>query len=150
MAKNTGASQFRKVDVDQFNEDTYQEDVGQEGGMNGPDEQQVTSLLSSGRNIEALQHVLRDPPIAQPKNVRDKAASLVTRVMMSFKGEKNIDDAIGSLDQDSVDILMKYIYRNFAEPADKTSALFLTWHERAFKVGGYGAILRTMTDRRAL
>ena len=43
---------------------------------------------------------------------------------------------------------MKYIYRLFEAPQEKNYALVLTWHDRAFKVGGHGAILRTMTDRK--
>ena len=65
-----------------------------------------------------------------------------------FPGEKNIDEAINTLDKESVDVLMKYIYRLFEAPQEKNYALVLTWHDRAFKVGGHGAILRTMTDRK--
>jgi len=153
MAKNTGASKFRRVDVDQYNEDMYQEDAGDEGvnGVGGEeaDESEVTSLLSSGKNIEALQLLLRHPPIStRNQAAKDKAFALVSKVMMSFKGEKNIDEAINTLDKESVDVLMKYIYRLFEAPQEKNYALVLTWHDRAFKVGGHGAILRTMTDRK--
>jgi len=153
MAKNTGASKFRRVDVDQYNEDNYQEDAGDEGvnGVAGEelDEGQVSSLLSSGKNVEALQLLLRHPPLAtKDQSAKDRAFALVAKVMMSFKGEKNIDEAISTLDKESVDVLMKYIYRLFEAPQDKNYALVLTWHDRAFKVGGHGAILRTMTDRK--
>lgn len=151
MAKNTGASKFRRVDVDQYNEDNYQEDVGEDGsnGVDGLDESQVSSLLSSGKNVEALQQLLRHPPITtRDQGTKDRAFALVAKVMMSFKGEKNIDDAISTLDKDSVDVLMKYIYRLFESPQEKNYALVLTWHDRAFKVGGHGSILRTMTDRK--
>lgn len=153
MAKNTGASKFRRVDVDQYNDDIFQEDAGDEGvngvGGEGPDEAEVTSLLSSGENVQALQLLLQHPPVTtKNQDAKDSAFALVAKVMMSFKGEKNIDEAIQTLDKESVDVLMKYIYRLFAAPQDKNYALVLTWHDRAFKVGGHGAILRTMTDRK--
>lgn len=151
MAKNTGASKFRGVDVDQYNEDMYQEDYGEEGvnGVSELDEGEVTSLLSSGKNVEALQLLLSHPPISSKNQaVKDKAFALVSKVMMSFKGDKNIDEAINTLDKESVDVLMKYIYRLFEAPQEKNYALILTWHDKAFKVGGHGAILRTMTDRK--
>jgi len=153
MAKNTGASKFRRVDVDQYNEDNYQEDAGDDGvngvGVEELDEGQVSSLLSSGKNVEALQLLLSHPPIAtKDQAAKDRAFALVAKVMMSFKGEKNIDEAINTLDKESVDVLMKYIYRLFEAPQEKNYALVLTWHDRAFKVGGHGAILRTMTDRK--
>lgn len=155
MAKNTGASKFRVVDVDQYNEDNYVEDIGEEG-MNGddgglggaPDEAEVTSLLSGGKQAEALQLVLRHPPIASKNQaVKDKAFSLVSRVMMSFKAS-DIDKAVGDLDKESVDVLMKYIYRCFESPQEKNCALLLTWHDKTFNVGGLGSIVRTMTDRK--
>lgn len=48
MAKNTSSSAFRKLDVDQCNEDIYREE--EQGELQsppvGPDESEVTSLLN--------------------------------------------------------------------------------------------------------
>lgn len=45
MAKNTFSSAFRKIDVDQYSEDNFKEDDGDQGGPTGPDENEVNSLL---------------------------------------------------------------------------------------------------------
>lgn len=48
MATNTSSSAFRKIDVDQYNEDNYRED--EQGELQsppvGPDESEVTQLLN--------------------------------------------------------------------------------------------------------
>lgn len=48
MSKNTSASAFRKIDVDQYNEDNYTEEDQTELSSPdiGPDEKEVSSLLS--------------------------------------------------------------------------------------------------------
>lgn len=48
MAKNTSSSAFRKLDVDQYNEDQFGEEEQTElqSPSVGPDESEVTSLLN--------------------------------------------------------------------------------------------------------
>lgn len=48
MSKNTANSAFRKIDVDQYNEDSYREDeVGEsQSPPIGPDENEITNLLN--------------------------------------------------------------------------------------------------------
>lgn len=46
MAKNTWSSAFRKIDVDQFNEDNFREDDAEQAGPPGPDEAVVQGLLA--------------------------------------------------------------------------------------------------------
>lgn len=47
MAKNTSSSAFRKIDVDQYNEDNFREDdADQASGMIVPDEAEITTLLN--------------------------------------------------------------------------------------------------------
>lgn len=45
MAKNTSSSAFRKIDVDQYNEDIFKED-DVDGGSMGPDENEIAKLLT--------------------------------------------------------------------------------------------------------
>lgn len=49
MAKNTSSSAFRKIDVDQYNEDNFKEDDADQAssGMIVPDEAEINSLLNS-------------------------------------------------------------------------------------------------------
>ena len=48
MAKNTSSSAFRKIDVDQYNEDNYREEeqVELQSTPVGPDETEVTALMN--------------------------------------------------------------------------------------------------------
>lgn len=47
MSKNTANSAFRKIDVDQYNEDNYREEDGAEANSPpiGPDDKEITNLL---------------------------------------------------------------------------------------------------------
>jgi len=46
MSKNTRNTAFRKVDVDQFEEEKYEEELGSDEGVTGPNDTEVQSLLS--------------------------------------------------------------------------------------------------------
>lgn len=46
MSKNTGNTKFRKIDVDQYNEDRYEDDLLGDEGPQGPNEAEVQSLLT--------------------------------------------------------------------------------------------------------
>ncbi|XP_013389608.1 actin-related protein 2/3 complex subunit 5-like isoform X1 [Lingula anatina] len=148
MSKNTADNKFRKIDVDQYNEDNYQDEVADDGQDMGPNEQEVSSFLSQGKNLEALQAVLSNPPV-ETKNqaAKDRALQLVMRVLLSFK-VADIDKGVNALDSQTLDVLMKYIYRGFENPSEGSSAQLLTWHEKSFKKGGLGCIVRVLTDRK--
>ncbi|KAF6203752.1 hypothetical protein GE061_002087 [Apolygus lucorum] len=148
MTTNTLSSAFRKIDVDLYNEDSYRED--EQGELQsppaGPDPTEVSQLLDQGSNIEALKVVLRNAPLAsRNQQVKDSALNLTMKVLMSFKSSQ-IDDAVAQLDTESIDILMKYIYRGFEFPSEKRSGQLLLWHEKVYAVGGVGSIVRVLTD----
>jgi hypothetical protein len=46
MAKNVSSTAFRKVDVDQYEEEKYEDDVDTDTGATGPSEAEVQALLS--------------------------------------------------------------------------------------------------------
>jgi actin related protein 2/3 complex subunit 5 len=150
MSKSTTNVDFRKVDVDQFEEEKYEEDAVIDDGVTGPNDAEVQTLLSKGRLADALQSVLNSPPIAS-KNpaVKDKAAQVVMKVLVAFKSA-DIDAAIKDLDQSKLDVLMKYIYRGFELSSDGNGygAQLLVWHDKVFAVTGLGSIVRVLTDRR--
>lgn len=147
MAKNTGSSKFRKVDVDQYDEDRFVDDVTEGGDEGGPNESEVNNLLARDKYQDALVHVLQNAPIGSKNQaVKDRATNLLVRVLTSFKGD--IDQCVKALDGKSVDMLMKYIYRGFEMPTENSSAVLLTWHQKVFAVGGLGSIMRVMTDRK--
>lgn len=151
MAKNTGASKFRKVDVDQYDDDKFVDEA--EVDVDSPDAQgindaEVNNLLAQGKHQDALKLVLNGAPLGSKNQlVKDRAANTVVRVLTSFK-TADIERAVKSLDAKSVDTLMKYIYRGFESPADGSSAVLLTWHEKTFAAGGLGSIVRVLTDRK--
>jgi actin related protein 2/3 complex subunit 5 len=150
MAKVTSSTEFRKVDVDQFEEEKYEEDAVVDDGVTGPSDAEVQALLNKGRLADALQCVLANPPVASKnQNVKDKAAQLVMKVLVAFKSA-DIDAAIKVLDQSKLDVLMKYIYRGFELSSDGNGygAQLLVWHDKVFAVTGLGSIVRVLTDRR--
>ncbi|XP_060802639.1 actin-related protein 2/3 complex subunit 5-B [Amyelois transitella] len=147
MAKNTFNSAFRKIDIDQYNEDNFKEEEAEQSVPTGPDENEVSALLNQGRYIEALQIVLSNAPLGSAnQQVKDNALALTLKVLLAIKSGQ-IEEAVSSLSSDDIDILMKYIYRGFECPSEGSSGHLLLWHEKAFNVGGSGSIVRVLSDR---
>ena len=73
MSKNTNSSAFRKIDVDQFNEDNFKDDdvPSQEATVGGVTEAEISNLLTKGNAAEALKVLLASAPIGS-KNQADK------------------------------------------------------------------------------
>lgn len=61
--------------------------------------------------------------------LQDKAFAVVLRVLTAVKSAE-VEKAVKTLDKNEQDVLMKYIYRGFAEPTEGSSATLLTWHEK--------------------
>lgn len=150
MAKNTRNTEFRKIDVDQYDEEKYKEEDQTEtqSPSTGPSEGEVATLLSAGRNVDALKLVLRNAPLGTKNQaVKDNACNLALRVMISIKASQ-IEETVKSLDRDQLDILMKYVYRGFEQPSEGNSGHLLVWHEKIYNAGGLGCIVRVLTDRK--
>ncbi|KAA8587615.1 hypothetical protein FQN60_016477 [Etheostoma spectabile] len=149
MSKNALSDRFRKVDVDEYDENKFvdEEDGGENQG--GPDEAEVDSLLRQYplTSKEKRESLSRHGHELARNN--ERAEQLVVRVLSGFKSS-DIEKAVGSLDRAGVDLLMKYIYRGFETPSDNSSAVLLQWHEKALAVGGVGSIVRVLTARKTV
>ncbi|XP_018587126.1 actin-related protein 2/3 complex subunit 5-like protein [Scleropages formosus] len=150
MAKNTLSSRFRKVDIDEFDENKFVDEQEEAAELQGPDGAEVESLLRQGDMMTAFHVALRNPPV-NTKNavVKERAQAIVLRVLTSFRSSE-IETAVRSLDRNGVDLLMKYIYRGFEKPTENSSVILLQWHEKAFAVGGLGSIVRVLTARKTV
>lgn len=152
MAKNTLSSEFRQLDVDQYNEDNFREEDGEVTLPAGVDEETVINLINKGEDREALKLLLQNAPSASKgcnEQAKDLALSLVLKVLLNKSITKaKMDDIISNLDQSLQDVLMKYIYRGFEQPSEGSSATLLLWHEKVYNVAGVGCIVRVLTDRK--
>ena len=111
---------------------------------------QVESLLSTGKNCEALNHVLSNNSLSiKDPQARDVNLAVSLKVLLSFKTSQ-IEAAVAGLDNESRDILMKIIYRGFEIPFEGSSAQLLVWHEKVYAVAGVGSIVRVMTDKKTV
>ncbi|XP_072296546.1 actin-related protein 2/3 complex subunit 5-like isoform X2 [Eucyclogobius newberryi] len=154
MSKTTLSDRFRKVDVDEYDENKFVDEEDGAENQGGPDEAEVDALLRQYPFYHAIKSsllaVLKNPPInTKNQNVKDRAAMLVVKVLSSFKSS-DIEKGVASLDKASVDLLMKYIYRGFEKPSDNSSAVLLQWHEKVLPVGGVGSIVRVLTARKTV
>nr|AAX09925.1 actin-related protein 2/3 complex 16kDa subunit [Aurelia aurita] len=150
MSKSANTREFRKVDVDKFDEDRFQDDQAEEEQDTGPSEADIQQLLMSKKNTEALKLLLSQAPAgSKNKDRKDKAFELVTRVLTNYKASE-ITAAAKDLNIQETDMLMKYIYRGFAEPSDSYCARILSWHEKVVANGGLGSIIRALADRKTV
>uniref|UniRef100_M3ZJJ5 Actin-related protein 2/3 complex subunit 5 n=1 Tax=Xiphophorus maculatus TaxID=8083 RepID=M3ZJJ5_XIPMA len=136
MSKNTVSARFRRVDVDEYDENKFVDE--EDGGENqlGPDEAEVDSFI-------------RQYPLYYKHSELDRAEGLVLKVLSAFKSS-DIEKAVQSLDKNGVDLLMKYIYKGFERPSENSSAVLLQWHEKALTAGGVGSIVRVLTARKTV
>lgn len=58
-----------------------------------------------------------------------KSFSLVLDVLTRFKAA-DVQKAVEMLSSEELDVLVKYIYRGFAEPTENSCGILLTWHEK--------------------
>ena len=152
MAKNTSSNVFRTLDVDLYNEDNYKEETETADTTDptalGPNDSLITSLLASNKPVEALTHLLSGATLGiKDQSARAASLTLAMRVLVAIKPSQ-IEEAVGQLDNENRDILMKFIYRGFEVPSEGSSAHLLIWHEKVFAVAGVGSIVRVLTDKK--
>ncbi|CAA7262687.1 unnamed protein product [Cyclocybe aegerita] len=150
---------FRKIDIDQYDEDVLQDSELYDADPRDPaevleDARQragaVRGLLARNDIAGALTIILDNAPYGP--NV-DEAKNLTLTTLLTILNttkSTEITGVIKSLPLDAQDTLMKYLYKGMAMPGwgDISGSVLLGWHEKLTEVAGVGCIVRTMTDRR--
>ncbi|OCH90109.1 arp2/3 complex subunit [Obba rivulosa] len=150
---------FRKIDIDQYDEDVLLESELYEPDPRDPAQvlddvkQKVTAVRSSlakGDITGALDLVLDNAPYGP--NV-DEAKNINLQTLLSILNSTKateIPGVVKALSTDAQDTLMKYLYKGMAMPGwgDVSGSVLLGWHEKLTEAAGTGCIVRAMTDRR--
>ncbi|KZC11914.1 Actin-related protein 2/3 complex subunit 5 [Dufourea novaeangliae] len=136
--KDSSASAFRKIDVDQYNDNNFKEEDA-DGGLGGP----TANILSIFLTLTHTNIIFFVTFLSIFLN--DNARNLTLKVLLSIKSNQ-IDDCLTQLDRDLLDVLMKYIYRGFEIPTEGSSSHLLIWHEKVYNISGVGSIVRAFSD----
>lgn len=91
---------------------------------------------------KALEVALEQPPYNGSEEVKKKAATIVQNILVASEPDK----LLSSLNSESQDLLMKYIYKAL-EVGQNTAPLF-KWHKALVDIAGTGCIVRAMVDRK--
>ncbi len=89
-----------------------------------------------------------------PIIIFQQANSDIIEKVLSQLSESDIPNAINALDNETSDILMKYLYRLMGQQREKTEkekfnyALVLKFHAQLVEKAGVGSIVRVLTDRK--
>ncbi|XP_067397801.1 actin-related protein 2/3 complex subunit 5-like protein [Emydura macquarii macquarii] len=150
MARNTLSSRFRRLDIDEYDENKFVEEPDEAAAAEPDPGPEVEALLRQGAMLRAFHTALRNSPLnTKNQAVKERAQGVVLKVLTSFKSSE-IEQAVNSLDKNGIDLLMKYIYKGFEKPTENSSAVLLQWHEKALAVGGLGSIVRVLTARKTV
>ncbi|CAI4225837.1 unnamed protein product [Auanema sp. JU1783] len=152
MAKNMENTSYRRLNVDEFDPEKY--DENEEGSQTpglGPDEKTINSMLSTNRFNDALHAVLMNPPLkTENMEQKEKAVRLVAKVVGSFKSSE-VEAVVKTLNDDEADVLMKYIFKAMEiVPDSALCQTLLTWHAQMVSRFGLGSIIRVFSDRNRL
>ncbi|MBW0559116.1 hypothetical protein O181_098831 [Austropuccinia psidii MF-1] len=151
---------FRKIDIDAFDDDAVTEAELYAHDPRSPEEMladaqsktaQARAFLARGDVGSALKLLLSSPPYGPTSSTLDTAKSLTLSSIieiLSSTRTSEISSVIQSFDQSEQDWLMKYIYKGMSLIGDSNSAVLLNWHEKLTELAGTGCIVRVMTDRR--
>ncbi|KAF1744765.1 hypothetical protein MXB_2282 [Myxobolus squamalis] len=148
MAQTTENRNFRKVDVDKYDEDQYQEEATTSSERFSDSE---VSAAINARNFEKAIKLICNSSIisSDQKNQKIILVDSFVRLNSSIKSA-NINEISKLLSEDEMNNLVKVIYMVFALRPEADQTLMHVWFEKTFQQVGHGAIVRAMTDRKAL
>ncbi|CAO3596750.1 unnamed protein product [Absidia cylindrospora] len=152
---------WRRIDIDQYDEDAYTEDEILAEFDTGLSPEQieaetqsrttnVRNLMTKGDLNSALLRSLESPPYGRNvDNAKLASTQSVVELLNGFRAT-DIAETVKNLGNEQRDILMKYLYAGMAKPEVFNSSVLLAWHEKLTEVAGTGCIVRVMTDKRTL
>ncbi|RUP44736.1 actin-related protein ARPC5 [Jimgerdemannia flammicorona] len=138
---------FRRIDVDQYDEERFGEEELLAEYDSGRDPREVAAavqsrnvdvrnLLQRGNSTGALAKALEDPPYGRNHDAaKVQNTQTVMEVLNQFRAAE-IATAINSLDAAQREVLMKYLYAGLAKPEQFNSTLLLNWHKEVRGVEG--------------
>jgi len=112
-------------------------------------ETEVNNLLSRKDKKGALAACLVDPPVtSKDAATKDRNSAIVEKVIASIT-DSEVQSLVDALNQDALDVLMKYLYRIMGK-IDKSInyALLLRMHALVSERAGLGTIVRSLTERK--
>lgn len=111
----------------------------------------VKSLMMGHDKKGALEASLRNPPLgSKEQDIKDKTVELVAGIL-SEVSENEIDNILQPLDNDLLDILMKYIYRIMQDTGKGTNyGVLLKMHDAIVARAGLGSIIRSISERKTV
>lgn len=62
-------------------------------------------------------------------HTQERNFNIVLDVLTRFRAA-DVEKAVNALNIEQTDILMKYIYRGFANPTENSCGILLVWHEK--------------------
>ena len=96
---------------------------------------EVRQLLSRGDSKQAL------------KTATEADDTAATLSVLGSVRSGDIQSLLATLDESSIDSLMRSVYAGLAAPSQNNCAVLLSWHERIVEVAGEGVIVRVLTHR---
>ena len=85
-----------------------------------------------------------------PNLKQKKSANVVAQVLTSpHMKDSDIDNVVGKLKDDQLDLLMKYIYRCL-ETGEHNSIPLFKWHKSVRDKAGIGSVVRALVERKTV
>ena len=111
-------------------------------------ESTANQALNAGRGSTVIGTVLANSIVGcKNPSIKDRNAEVMMRLLTCVK-ESGVKAIVDTLNEDQIDVLMKYVYRLLA--TGENSNILLKWHECAFEKGGLGCIVRAICERRTV
>jgi len=111
-------------------------------------EAKVNQLVAQNRAKDAVLAALENPPLGTKSDaVKDQSAEIVVAALNATK-DADLKGILDSLNEDQLDLLMKYVYRGMANADNSTQLLKV--HAQIVEKAGLGCIIRAFAERKTV